>query len=1011
MRSVLRGALLALCCSSAAMAQSVSITGGVPAVQSFDTMASAGNASTLPGGWFLLESSGNTEYTADSGTANSGTTYSYGATGNSERAFGSIRSGSNAPTIGARLQNDTGATLSEILVAFTKEQWRVGNTSSVDRMDFQYSLNATSIGDGAATWIDVDALDVTSIITNGAAAALDGNAPANRAAVSATISSLSLGASAQMFIRWVDFNAVGGSGNDDGLAIDDFSVGLAVDNPPQLTGSNPAHGASSVPVSADVVLTFSEAVTTTDPWFVLNCGGGAVAGAISGSGNTRTFNPTSDLPFGASCSATLTAANVVDTDGSADALTGTNSVSFTTAADLAPSVLSVSPVENATGVNVNANLSVTFSEAVAPTLPNWLSLTCANSGAHSVTISGGPTTWTVNPDTDFAFSELCTATIAAANVVDQDGLPDPMAAPKTWSFTTSADLAPTVASTTPADNAINVSLGSDVTIVFSETVTASNASFTVNCATSGAHAYAIIGTSPAAGFTLNPTGDFAANELCTVTVVSAQVADTDGATTPMAADYVFDFTTGSDSGNYYASVDASSCTTLRTTLHALIKNHTAVSYSGSPPNALTVLNLADEDPLNSSNILDVYKNHSCPKQLSGATCYNKEHTWPNSLGFNDMDDWPDGSGVPYPPYTDTHMLYASDVSYNSHRGNLPYGDCTSNCLRDDTEFYFGFGGGDDDNLYNGSVYEVWDHRKGDAARAVLYMDVRYEGGTNSNGQPEPDLQVTDSISLINTTPSDVPQSVGYMGLKAALITWSNGDAPDQYEQMRNDAVFSYQGNRNPFIDHPEWVNCLFTCNCSAPSNPPTAAADSVTVNEDSGATVIDVLANDPDPDGGPKFVQSTTQPSGGSVSIGAGGTNVSFAPNANVCGPTSFNYTLNGGSSAAVTVTVTCQNDAPNAVGTLANQSYPVGTTVNLATAAGFADVDNDTLTYSATGLPASLSINTSSGAITGTLLPGEVGVHNVVVTARDPSNATATQSFSITVTALADRVFGDGFE
>ncbi|HRG17303.1 MAG TPA: putative Ig domain-containing protein, partial [Pseudomonadota bacterium] len=114
---------------------------------------------------------------------------------------------------------------------------------------------------------------------------------------------------------------------------------------------------------------------------------------------------------------------------------------------------------------------------------------------------------------------------------------------------------------------------------------------------------------------------------------------------------------------------------------------------------------------------------------------------------------------------------------------------------------------------------------------------------------------------------------------------------------------------------------------------------------------------------------------------------------------------------ATVSLSITCLNDAPNAVGTLANQSWPVGTNVNLATAAGFADVDNDTLTYSATGLPASLSINPGSGAITGTLLPGEVGVHNVVVTARDPSNATATQSFSITVTALADNVFGDGFE
>ncbi|MBL0028877.1 MAG: Ig-like domain-containing protein [Rhodanobacteraceae bacterium] len=1006
MRSVLRGALLALCCSSAAMAQSVSITGGVPAVQSFDTMASAGTASTLPSGWFLFESSGNTEYTADNGGANSGTTYSYGATGNGERAFGSIRSGSNAPIIGARLVNNTGADQTELLLQFTGEQWRVGAGTSIDRLDFQYSFDATALNNG--TWADANSLDFSSRVSTPASSALNGNDAPNRLLVSSTLTlATPLVAAGSLWIRWVDFDA---SSNDDGLAIDDFSVGLAVDNPPQLTGSNPANGAGSVTVASNIVLTFSEAVVTTDPWFVLDCGAGAIAGAITGSGNTRTFNPTADLPFNASCTATLTPANVVDTDGTAEALTGTASFTFSTVADLAPSVLSVSPTENATGVNVNATLAVTFSEAVTATLPNWLTLTCASSGPHSVVISGGPIAWTINPDADFAFSENCTASIAAANVVDQDGLPDPMTAPKSWSFTTGADLAPTVVSTTPADNAINVSLGSDITVVFSEMVMASNASFTLNCATSGAHAFAL-NAAPASSYTLNPSADFAATEVCTVTVVAAQVTDIDGAATAMGVNYVFDFTTGNDPGNYYATVDASTCTTLRSTLHALIRNHTAVSYSGGPPNALTVMNLGDEDPLNSANILDVYKNHSCPKQLSGATCYNKEHTWPNSLGFNDMDDWPNGSGVPYPPYTDTHMLYASDVGFNSHRGNLSYGNCTGTCSRDDTETYFGFGGGDDDNLYNSSVYEVWDHRKGDAARAALYMDVRYEGGTNSNGQPEPDLRLTDNLLLVNTTPINSPQAIAYMGVRADLIEWANGDLPDTYEQMRNDVVYSFQGNRNPFIDHPEWVDCVFSCNCAAPSNPPTATADGLTVNEDSGTTVIDVLANDLDPDGGPKFVQSTTQPAGGIVTIGVNGTNVSFAPNANVCGPTSFSYSLNGGSSATVSVSVTCQNDAPNAVGTLANRSYPVGTVVSLATASGFADVDNDTLTYSATGLPASLSIDLNSGVISGTLQGAEIGVHNLIVTARDPSNATATQSFSITVTALDNVLFGDGFE
>lgn len=889
------------------MAQSVSITGGVPAVESFDSLANTGATNTaVPTGWTFTENAIAGTYTADDGNGTSGSVYSYGTTATTERAFGTLRSNSTDPIIGARLQNDSGTTLSDLLVSYVGEQWRLGVTARPDPLNFQYSLDATSLTTG--TWVNFDPLDLVSPNTTSAPGALNGNAAGNRVAIAATISGggFTLAPAATMWIRWLDSNL---SGNDDGLAIDDFSVGLAVDNPPQLTGSNPSSGAGLVPVASNVVLLFSETVTTTDPWFALDCGAGNVAGVISGSGNTRTFDPTANLPFGTSCTVTLTAANIADTDGTFDALTGANSFSFTTVADLVPSVTSTVPADTATGVNINANLTVTFSEAVTPTTANWLQLTCASSAAHTVAISGGPVIWTINPDSDFNFSEVCTATIDDGAIQDQDGNPDFMAADKTWTFTTSADFAPTVTTTTPAASAINVTLASDITIVFSEPVSATTASFTLNCASSAGHTFTL-SASPASTYTLNPDTDFSATELCTVTVTATLVADTDGPATPMAADFVFSFTSGTAVPNYYASVDATSCTTLRTTLHALIKDHTAVSYSGAPPNALTVMNLGDEDPLNPANILDVYKNHSCPKQLSGASCYNKEHTWPNSLGFNDMDDWPAGSGIPYPPYTDTHMLYASDVGFNSHRSNLSYGNCTGTCTRDDTESYFGFGGGDDDNLYNSTVYEVWDHRKGDAARAALYMDVRYEGGTNSNGQPEPDLQLTDNLSLVNTTPSDVPQAVGYMGVKTDLIAWANGDLPDTYEQMRNDVVYSFQGNRNPFIDHPEWVDCVFNCNCGAPSTPPVAVADSFTIVEDSGANTLDVLLNDTDVDAGPKFVQSVTQPTGGVVAITNAGANVSFTPSTNFCASTSFNYTLNGGSTATVSITMTCITDA-----------------------------------------------------------------------------------------------------
>jgi len=97
-------------------------------------------------------------------------------------------------------------------------------------------------------------------------------------------------------------------------------------------------------------------------------------------------------------------------------------------------------------------------------------------------------------------------------------------------------------------------------------------------------------------------------------------------------------------------------------------------------------------------------------------------------------------------------------------------------------------------------------------------------------------------------------------------------------------------------------------------DPPVAVGDTKTVTEDDAATAIDVLANDTDVDGGPRTVQSVTQPAHGTVVIQPGGTGVTYAPAANYCNtptpPTDdFTYTLNGGSTATVKVTVTCVDD------------------------------------------------------------------------------------------------------
>src|SRR6201999_2243622 len=103
-------------------------------------------------------------------------------------------------------------------------------------------------------------------------------------------------------------------------------------------------------------------------------------------------------------------------------------------------------------------------------------------------------------------------------------------------------------------------------------------------------------------------------------------------------------------------------------------------------------------------------------------------------------------------------------------------------------------------------------------------------------------------------------------------------------------------------------------------DPPVAVNDTETVQEDSGATALDVLANDTDIDGGPKQVESVTQPANGTVVVTGGGTGLTYEPSANYCNeppgttPDTFTYTLNGGSAAPVPATVDCADPPPVAV-------------------------------------------------------------------------------------------------
>lgn len=711
-----RGAIGAALClplligSLPAAAQFVSLVGGAPPVQSFDTLANTGTSDVLPDGWYLFESdtNANTTYAASDGSSNSGNTYSYGTGSSTERALGMLQSGSLVPMIGAQLRNDAGAALSAILVSYTGEQWRLGAAGRADRLDFQYSLDATSLDDADATWVDVDELDFESPTTGGSTGALDGNGAANRTAVSGTIAGLSLQPSATLWVRWVDADI---SGAEDGLAIDDVS--FATDDTPPV--------------------------------------------------------------------------------------------------DLPPTV-STTPADGASGVPLGTTLSAVFSEAVDLDAGE-VTLACTSSGTHALTVSGGPISFTFGHSPAFVAGETCTWTIPADAVADQDPPADPMAADHVAQFTLTdaSGSGPQLIWTLPTQGASDVPRASDLRVIFDTDVTTSAAAFSLSC---NGTPIALSENGSGSRRTLTPATWMPVAGSCVFAIDPSGVVGDLG--DPMDDPVAIAFTVAPayNPATYYAPVNTSSPEQLRCSLHQRIRGHVMYPYSGATTNTWTILETAQAWPDDPSKILDVYRNRlydavSDRAGTGSGLTYNREHTWPNSLGFPSQTG---DLGLPNAPYTDTHMLWLSDTAYNSDRGNVPYANCPSGCSEDPTEVNGGVGGGTgtypgNSNWVQGpngnqGSFEVWGFRKGEMARAIFYMAIRYEGGTDPlSGQTEPQLELTDDRSDIVGTSG----GTAYMGLLTDLLAWHQADPPDAAEIARNETVQQFQGNRNPFVDHPEWA--------------------------------------------------------------------------------------------------------------------------------------------------------------------------------------------------------------
>lgn len=220
--------LIALGLSSIGNAQATPISLlslGSAYTQNFDTLGNAGASlpdPMLPIGWTLTESGDgardNEKYSADAGRSNTGDTYSYGEAGSTERALGSLRSGTLISMFGAEFINKTGTSITRLDIAFTGELWRLGTASRTDKLAFQYSTDANSLT--AGTYHDISALNFVTPNTTDVGAH-NGNDADNAKAISGIITGLDIAANSTFWIRWSDVDA---SGADDGLAIDNFSL-------------------------------------------------------------------------------------------------------------------------------------------------------------------------------------------------------------------------------------------------------------------------------------------------------------------------------------------------------------------------------------------------------------------------------------------------------------------------------------------------------------------------------------------------------------------------------------------------------------------------------------------------------------------------------------------------------------------------------------------------------------------------------------------------------------------
>lgn len=237
---------------------------------------------------------------------------------------------------------------------------------------------------------------------------------------------------------------------------------------------------------------------------------------------------------------------------------------------------------------------------------------------------------------------------------------------------------------------------------------------------------------------------------------------------------------------YYDPASGLSGDALKTALNNIIKGHTEYPYTSTATDVWDILKVTDPDPNNSANVQCIYTGWSFNGDLEydNGTGWSREHIWPQSRGNFTTD----AAGIG----TDVHNLRPEDISVNSARSNRWYSECSTPYLDDGGTIYTG--------CFSCSAPDVWEPRpevKGDVARIIFYMATRYEGLDG-----ELDLEIVDYF------PDDASTEPIFAKL-SDLLAWHAADPVDAYEINRNNVIYSFQHNRNPFIDHPEYVSYIW----------------------------------------------------------------------------------------------------------------------------------------------------------------------------------------------------------